>query len=85
MSSKKLTDEVFQYSFFLSGELKKIIVINWNDNDFFIDTNSFQKKTEYYSKYLFDLNSENQRLNYKTSNIETERILIKPYSLTLLE
>jgi hypothetical protein len=85
VSSKKLTDEVFQYSFFKSGELKKIIVINWNDNEFFIDKNSFQKKTEYYSKYLFDLNSENQGLNYKTSNIETERILIKPYSLTLVE
>lgn len=85
VSSKKLTDEVFQYSFFKSGELKKIIVINWNDNEFFIDKNSFQKKTEYYSKYLFDLNSENEGLNYKTSNIETERILIKPYSLTLVE
>jgi hypothetical protein len=85
VSSKKLTDEVFQYSFFISGELKKIIVINWNDNEFFIDKNSFQKKTEYYAKYLFELNSENEGLNYKNSNIETERILIKPYSLTLVE
>ena len=85
VSSKKLTDEVFKYSFYISGELKKIIVINWSDDDFFIDKNIFNKKTEYYSKYLFDLNSDNEGLVYKTSNIETERILIKSYSLTLVE
>mgnify|MGYP005635732917 FL=1 len=83
--SKKLTDEIFQYSFFMDEKLKKVIVINWNDEEFFIDKNSFNKKTEYYSKYLFDLNSDGEGLTYKTSNIEGQRILINPYSLTLVE
>jgi hypothetical protein len=83
--SKKLTDEIFQYSFFMDENLKKVIVINWNDEEFFIDKNSFNKKTEYYSKYLFDLNSDGEGLTYKTSNIEGQRILINPYSLTLVE
>ena len=83
--SEKLTDDIFQYSFFMHKKLKKVIVINWNDEEFFIDKNSFNKKTEYYSKYLFDLNSDNEGLIYKTSNIEGGRILIKPYSLTLVE
>ena len=83
--SKKLTDDIFQYSFFMHKKLKKVIVINWNDEEFFIDKNSFNKKTEYYSKYLFDLNSDNEGLIYKTSNIEGGRILIKPHSLTLVE
>ena len=85
----KIDDGVYTYSLINNNnEVVSECWINWSDRQHTpnLTENNFSVKLECFSSKLFNLNSEDDAIQYREGNYHSSsKLILKPYSITLVK